>query len=134
MHCRRGFAYKQLGRCREAVKDYSQALRLRPDYAEAYNWRGRAYACLGDYKLALADFTRAIRLKPVADHYTDRGVAYARLRMWQKAIADLDRAIRLQPDDKAAQRVRRAILLNRGWEPTAASQSPASPPSYRTWR
>jgi tetratricopeptide (TPR) repeat protein len=47
-----------------AIADYTQAIKLKPDYAEAYLWRGVMYNIKDDDDLALADYTQAIKLKP----------------------------------------------------------------------
>ncbi len=57
-----------------ALKDYTEAIRLKPDLAEAYNNRGVARAAKGDPDGALKDCTEAIRLKPdYAGAYNNRG-------------------------------------------------------------
>ena len=47
-----------------AIEDYSRAIRLRPDYADAYYGRANIYNELGDTEKAMADFNAAIRIKP----------------------------------------------------------------------
>ena len=36
----RGFAYEEKGEHDQAIADYTEAIRLKPDYAEAYYNRG----------------------------------------------------------------------------------------------
>src|SRR6188768_1702942 len=48
----------------QAIADYTTAIQLKPDYAEAYNNRGFAYYLKGDAERAIADYTRAIALRP----------------------------------------------------------------------
>ena len=43
---------------RESVFAFDQAIRLKPDYAEAYYNRGVAKSRLGEYEAALADYDR----------------------------------------------------------------------------
>ena len=47
-----------------AIADYSEAIRLQPDYAFAFNNRGVAHKAKGDYDGALQDYNEAIRLQP----------------------------------------------------------------------
>ena len=76
-----------------------QALRLKPDFAEAYNNRGYAKGDLGRHGAALIDYDEAIRLKPgVAEVYNNRGVTKKALGQHDDALADYDEAIRLKPD------------------------------------
>jgi tetratricopeptide (TPR) repeat protein len=87
-----------------AIADYDTAIRLQPDYAEAYNDRGFAYYLQGHYDRAIADFTRAIELRPdYPKAHNSRGVIYMSGGYGRdKAIADFDRAIALQPDFRYA--------------------------------
>src|SRR5688572_2574378 len=50
------------GNLEEAIELLDEAIRLEPDFIDAYINRGVAYADLGDYRQAIADFTHAIRL------------------------------------------------------------------------
>jgi tetratricopeptide (TPR) repeat protein len=87
-----------------AIADYTTAIRLKPDYAEAYNDRGFACYLKGDAERAIADFTRAIELRPdYPKAYNSRGVVYMAGGYGRaKAIADFDRAIALKPDFRYA--------------------------------
>ena len=92
-----------LGDYKGAITDYTQAIRLKPDYAAAYNNRGLAKDDLGQHFAAIADYDSAIRLKPdYADPYYNRGLAKHNLGQHFAAIADYDVAIRLKPDYAAA--------------------------------
>src|SRR5580704_1934195 len=48
----------------EEVRFYSKAIRLRPDYADAFYNRGISRKAKGDLEGALEDYSEAIRLKP----------------------------------------------------------------------
>lgn len=45
-----------------ALQDYSEAIRLKPNYAIAFNNRGVARSAKGDIEGALQDFNEAVRL------------------------------------------------------------------------
>jgi serine/threonine protein kinase len=82
-----------------AISAYNEAIRLKPDYANAYINRGSAKFALGDTQGAIADYNEAIRLKPNdADAYINRGSAKSDLGDTQGGIADYNEAIRLKPD------------------------------------
>ena len=88
-----------LGDYKGAIADYDSAIRLKPDYATAYNNRGVAKGDLGQHLAAIADYDITIRLKPdYATAYNNRGVAKGKLGQHLAAIADYDTAIRLKPD------------------------------------
>ena len=61
---REGLDEAGMAAAREALAAYGHAVRLRPDYAEAYNNRGNVRSNLGQFEDALADYDRAIQLKP----------------------------------------------------------------------
>jgi len=60
----------------EAIKKYSEAIKLNPDYSEAYFRRAKSYAIApATSSEALEDFTRVIELDPEnADAYYERGL------------------------------------------------------------
>lgn len=72
-----------------AVKDYTQAIQIDPNYTDAYKGRGDAHYFLKDYKAAIEDYTQVIRLDPdLADAYMIRAIARCELRDNQGAIKD----------------------------------------------
>ena len=88
----------QNGGSENSISAYDDAIRLKPDYALAYNNRGNAKAALGRHVEAIADFDEAIRLKlGFALAYYNRGNPKAALGRHVEAIADFDEAIRLKP-------------------------------------
>jgi tetratricopeptide (TPR) repeat protein len=59
----------------ERIRYYTEAIRLKPDYAYAYFNRGNARRGKGDHDGALKDYAEAIRLKPdYANAYYNRGI------------------------------------------------------------
>src|SRR5882724_4506361 len=60
----RGSAYLIERHYDQAIADYDQAIRLKPDYPGALVDRGQAHAGKRQYDRALADYDAAIRLKP----------------------------------------------------------------------
>src|SRR6266849_2694910 len=81
-----------------AIKDFNEAIKIKPDYAEAYLNRARAYS--GNFKKdqAIADYSQAIQLKPdLAVAYFERAELYSG-EDESKAIADYTSAIKVKPD------------------------------------
>jgi tetratricopeptide (TPR) repeat protein len=87
----------------EKIRFYSEAIRLKPDFSEAYNNRGYALQAKGDFDGALVDYAEALRLKPdYALAYYNRGIARKAKGDFDGALVDYAEAIRLKPDyDKA---------------------------------
>jgi tetratricopeptide (TPR) repeat protein len=83
----------------ERIRCYTEAIRLKPDYAEPYYNRGNARYDKGDLDGALKDYTEAIRLNPnFAIAYFNRGNTRRDKGDFNGALKDYDEAIRLKPD------------------------------------
>ena len=76
------------GKLDEAIANYQQALRLKPDYAEAYNNLGNALKDQGKLEEAIASYQQALRLKPdYAEAYNNLGNALKDQGKLEEAIA-----------------------------------------------
>jgi len=90
----RGIALKNKGEYAEALRQYDQAIALRPDVAGYYNNRGLVYDLEGDYPRAIQDFDSAVARNPSHDTaIRNRGRAYFYLGEFVKAAADLRQAL-----------------------------------------
>ena len=84
-----------------AISDFTEAIRINPQYGNAFLLRGVNKARLGDYYGAIADFTGAIQAK--SDYisleriYTLRGTTKSILVDLNGAISDFTEAIRINP-------------------------------------
>ena len=59
-HFKLGLSYMALGRHREEIAAYEEAVRLKPDFADAYYNLGAAWDLLGDGERALRNTRRAL--------------------------------------------------------------------------
>lgn len=82
----------------EAIPYAREAIRLKPDLAEAYRYAGSASYNLNQYKEAIPYFDRLIALLPDYNIYFLRGSAKYMLKQYAEAIPDYDQSIRLSPD------------------------------------
>ena len=90
-----------------AIKLFTEAIQLAPNYAAAYNNRGAAYQNIKNYKKSIVDFDKSIQINPYyAAAYKNRGNAYLSLKNYKQAIADFDKAIQLNPNNVVAYRNR----------------------------
>ncbi|MFM6787580.1 MAG: tetratricopeptide repeat protein, partial [Microcystis panniformis] len=73
----RGLLYSDLQKYDLALSDYSKAIEINPNYAEAYLNRGNLYYNQQKYELALSDYSKAIEINPnYAYAYYNRGILY----------------------------------------------------------
>jgi tetratricopeptide (TPR) repeat protein len=92
----RGNAYKDKGDVDHAISDYSEAIRLNPKYALAFNNRGNAYRAKGELDRAISDYNEALRLDPEYGlAFYNRGNTYLAKNEEDRAIVDFSEAIRL---------------------------------------
>jgi tetratricopeptide (TPR) repeat protein len=61
-YCRRGLEHEKQGEYKQAIAVYSEALRLNPEYAQAYMYRGSAYSKANQKQQAIADLRTAAKL------------------------------------------------------------------------
>ncbi len=91
----RGLAHVARHEYPAAIRDYGEALEVRPDDAGLLAERGWAYLMFESPKLALVDFEAAIKLNPAdGDAYNGRGTARALLGDHAAAVADAHEAVR----------------------------------------
>jgi lipoprotein NlpI len=90
-----------------AIADYTEAIRLNPQYASAFYYRGNAWRYKDNFERAIADYNEAIRLNPQdVLAFRTRGSAWRSKGDYNRAIADFTDAIRLDPRDAVAFRSR----------------------------
>ena len=83
----------RLGKHEQAIGDFTQAILLNPNNANAYADRGAAYGILGQHALAINDFNQAIALNPnFASAYYNRAIGYFAEKKCAEAQKDLRKA------------------------------------------
>lgn len=82
-----------------AIADFTESIRLDPQFAEAYYQRGLAHKDKGDLDRALSDYTRSIELNnPNPEFpYHGRGIVRYHKGDLDGAIVDFNKAIRHNP-------------------------------------
>ncbi len=99
----------------KSIAHYTEALKLKPDYVEAYNNRGNVYASIGEEDKAISDFSTAINLKPdAAEVYNNRGTIYVGIGRYDQAVSDFARAVELKPNLALASYNRGVAYLKKG--------------------
>lgn len=84
------------GNLDSSIGYFTEAIRLNPQYGDAYIGRGISYTLKDDFDNAMLDFNEAVRLDSKdEDVYYFRGLLYSSKGESELAIKDFDRALRL---------------------------------------
>jgi Flp pilus assembly protein TadD len=103
IHLKRGTAHYKSGDFSMAIREYTEAVELNPEYAEAYASIGTAYAQLGRPAKAISYLDKAIQRNPrYSMAYVNRGYVYTVLGRLTEALSDFNRAIQLNHRNAAA--------------------------------
>lgn len=94
----RGWCYTKKEMDGQAIRDFSESIRLDPRPAYSVLDRGLAYHRQGEFEKAVIDYGTALAKDPnLTDAYHNRGLIQAWKGEWALAIADFSEAIRCQP-------------------------------------
>ena len=87
----------------KAISDYTNAIKINPKYAEAYNNRGNAFFKERNFEEAISDYTKALEINSnFIQSYRNRGIAYAKIRKTEEAVSDFKKYLKLNPSDPKA--------------------------------
>lgn len=97
-YANRAAAYQAQDRFDLAIKDYDQAISMKPKDADIHDSRGLCYRALGQYDRAIKDYDQAVALNAkLGPAYYDRGRAYQIKGQYDRAVMDYDLALNLNP-------------------------------------
>ena len=98
-----GEAYYKLNDFIAAIKDYSKAISINPNYVDAYFNRGKAHYELKNFITTIEDYSKAISINPnYANAYFGRGGVHYDLKNFTTAIEDYSKSIVLAHNYTAA--------------------------------
>jgi lipoprotein NlpI len=105
-----------------ALADYDQVIRLKPEFADAFDGRAAARIAMGDADGALADENRAIELNPkLAWAYNSRGFMNYNRHEFAQAAADFRKFCELNSKSQDDPRFRIWLIQARGGDPALAN-------------
>jgi tetratricopeptide (TPR) repeat protein len=114
-HFEKGKEYYVQGDFDRAIEEYSNAIRLYPNFFQAFINRGITYSEKGNYEQAIIDYNQAIILNSnSASAYNSRGWVYFLLGNNDQAIADTTQSIRINPNYEFAYDSRGWAYLDKG--------------------
>jgi tetratricopeptide (TPR) repeat protein len=94
----RAWAQFRNGRTAEALKDYSEAIRLEPQSAHWYSNRGLIHLETKQYDDAVSDFNTSLELRETDSAYRGRAQAYVKKKEYVKAGRDFRDAANTNPE------------------------------------
>jgi tetratricopeptide (TPR) repeat protein len=122
-HNNLGTAFFKKDRINEAISQFQEVIRLKPDFANAHYNLGLALDEKGQIDEAINQYQEAFRLKPdYAEAHNNLGTALGRKGQIDEAISQFQEAIRLRPDFAAAHSNLGNALLMKGQIDEATSQ------------
>ena len=86
-------------RYKEAVGDFSRAIKKNTKFYDAYIMKGQCYERMHENKKALKEYSRILKINPkYVDAYIRRGQLYKKLLETENAIADFSKALEIKSD------------------------------------
>ena len=128
-HHNLGVALADEGRANDAIAQFQESLRIRPDYAQARTDLGNALSKLpGRSAEAIAQYQAAVAMMPASPiPHNDLGNALVKAGRTQAAIAEYQAALRIKPDyAEAHNNLGKALAGIQGRQPEAIAQYQAA--------
>jgi tetratricopeptide (TPR) repeat protein len=94
----KGVAHMSAGQTQQAIATFSQIIRLKPEFAEAWNKRATVYYFTGDLQKSLADCDEVMKRNP--NHFgalSGYGQIYAQLGDFDQALRYFEKAYAINP-------------------------------------
>src|SRR5262245_13009612 len=84
----------------DAIRSFDLALRLDPQFVDAWIKRGYANFHLGEYTISIGSYDRALQVDVNnAEAWNLKGLAYYKMKNYDKAIECCDKAVDINPND-----------------------------------
>jgi tetratricopeptide (TPR) repeat protein len=94
----KGVAHMSAGQTQQAISTFSQIIRLKPEFAEAWNKRATVYYFAGDLQKSLADCDEVMKRNP--NHFgalSGYGQIYAQMGDFDQALRYFEKAYAINP-------------------------------------
>jgi serine/threonine protein kinase/tetratricopeptide (TPR) repeat protein len=91
-------SYFHCGDADQAIKYYTKALELDPNYSRAHNHIAYCYAWIGNHKLAEEHFKKYVQLDHKANAYDSLAAGYRLAGRYDEALSALERGAELSPN------------------------------------
>ena len=115
VHLQNGIAKHNQQDYKGAIKDYEKAIKVNPNYKEAYFNRGTCALAMRNFKLAMSDFDKTIELDPkFIKAYYNRTITFVSQGQYLEALPDIDKTIELDATYPNALSLRGQIRAHNG--------------------
>lgn len=98
----KGSSYLMNAQYQQAIAEFREAGKLKPDEPDLYYYLGVCNYQLGEYQEAVSYLKKALEIKADDEFYYYLGVSCYSLGQYQEAIANLRRALEINPNDADA--------------------------------
>ncbi len=96
----KGKIFMKLQNPKNAIKNFTKAIKIYPSYYLYYNWRSEAYQQIKKYKKAINDIEKSLRLNPYQiELYPKIALLYSYTRQYDKAIFYIEKYLKFFPTD-----------------------------------
>src|ERR687883_1732424 len=96
----KGVNYMSNEKFLDAIRSFDLALRLDPQYVDAWIKRGYSHFHLGEYTVAIASYDRALEVDVNnASAWNLKGLAYYKMKNYDKAIECCEKAVDINPNE-----------------------------------
>jgi tetratricopeptide (TPR) repeat protein len=87
----------------DAIRCFELALRIDPNYVDAWVEKGYSHFHLGEYSVAISSYNRAIEIDVEnASAWNLKGLAYYKMKNYERAIESCEKAVDINPNDGMA--------------------------------
>lgn len=100
IHLGEGTKHYDNGEYEQAIAEFKKAIKIRPDFYQAYHNLGLAYASLNQYQEAKNSFEKTIQINPdSAETYKSLGKVCIALQKYEDGLSYYTKYIKLNPND-----------------------------------
>lgn len=102
----------ELGEYEKALELIDKALKIRPDFTDAWNTKGNVLMMLNKLKEAEECYKKSIQLDPnFPEAWVNLGVLYFKMEQYESSLGCVNKALEVSPDIPPFWAIRGAILL-----------------------
>ncbi|MGA2296161.1 MAG: tetratricopeptide repeat protein [FCB group bacterium] len=88
------------GNLKDAIREFSRAIAIKPDFTEAYMGRAKCFVKSGQNESALSDYEKILKINPrETEAYKNRGIIKNSIKDNQGALAEYNKGLNIEPNN-----------------------------------